>query len=195
MVRELLEDEIRGAAFRRLLAHGSSVRAEELADDLGRSVGDVAERLREFAGQGRIRLDQLGRVIGSAGLSVEPDRHRIELHGRMFWTWCAYDAVGIFGALRATGTAHSSSPVSSVPLEVVFRAGRPEPTAVVLFRPDQALMDCCSNVYDQWCPNSNFFEDVEMARRWARERGLTGAVLSLAEATELGARSWAPLCA
>jgi alkylmercury lyase len=194
VVRELLADEIRGAAFRRLLAHGSSARAEELADDLGRSVGEVTERLREFADQGRIRLDELGRVIGSAGLSVEPDRHRIELHGRTFWTWCAYDVVGIFGALRATGTAYSSSPVSAVPLEVVFRDGRPDPTGVVLFRPDQALMDCCPNVYHQWCPNSNFFEGVEMARRWAREHGLTGAVLGLAEATELGAQSWAPLC-
>ena len=32
-------------------------------------------------------------VVGSAGLSVRPDRHEIEVEGREFWTWCAYDSL------------------------------------------------------------------------------------------------------
>ena len=41
------------------------------------------------------------------GLRVTKDRDEIELDGRCFWTWCAYDILGIFGALKASGSALS----------------------------------------------------------------------------------------
>lgn len=195
VVRDLLADDLRAAAFRRLLARGAELDPVELATELSRPVVAINDRLREFSRRGCIRLDNQGRVIGSAGLSVVPDRHRIVLDGRQFWTWCAFDVVGIFGALGATGTAYSTSPTSGAALEVAFHGGQPEARQVVLFRPDERLReDCCSNVYEEWCPNSNFFEDADSAWRWARENDLTGTVLGLAEATDLGARSWAPLC-
>lgn len=113
---------------------------------------------------------------------------------RQFWTWCAFDVVGIFRALSATGRAWSTSPRSGAAVEVGFRDGQPKPTQVVLFMPDESCGDCGANVYEEWCPNSNFFEDAAAARQWAQRRGLTGTVLDLAEASELGARCWAPLC-
>jgi hypothetical protein len=79
---ELLVDEIRGAAFRRLIS------IEDLATDLGRSVEEVRRQMDELSRVGRVRLDNGGRVAGSGGLSIGPDRHQIELDGRKFWTWC-----------------------------------------------------------------------------------------------------------
>lgn len=185
--------EIRGAAFRRLLRTGSPVRVEELAADLGRSAEEIARQVDELNRRGRICLDDDGKVAGSAGLSVRPDRHRIEIGGRTFWTWCAYDVVGIFGALRATGRAHSTSPASGAAIEVHFKAGDPLPSSVVLFRPNDGYLSCCDNVYAQWCPNSNFFEDEGAARIWSDKRGMSGRVLTLDEASELGSRDWQPL--
>src|SRR2546426_98546 len=78
-------------------------------------------------------------------------------------TWCAYDVVGIFGALRASGEARSTSPSSGTALEVHFQDGRPLAAELVLFRPDLAHLSCCRSVYDEWCPNSNFFESEEAA--------------------------------
>ncbi len=49
----------------------------------------------------------------------------------------------------------------------------------VLFRPDEQLMSRCENVYEEWCPNSNLFTDVDKANRWAEQRGLRGRVLAL----------------
>jgi hypothetical protein len=192
-IGELLRDELRGAAFRRLVQDGAPVPVQRLAADLGRGPEEVADRLRGHAAQGQIHLDDEGRVTGSAGLSVVPDRHRIELDGRTFWTWCAYDVMGIFGALEASGTAHSSSPSTGARFQIEFRQGRPVPSEVVLFLPEGGAVDCCSNVYEQWCPNSNFFESHEVASAWASEHGQSGRVLTLGEAGEEGTVDWKPL--
>lgn len=130
----VLTGNIRRAAFRRLLLTRSATRADELAIDLGRSVEEVARGVDEHGARGRVRIDAAGRVTGAAGLSVVPDRHRIEIGGRTFWTWCAYDVVGIFGALRAWGAAHSPSPSSGADIVVGFEHGRPLPSPAALFR-------------------------------------------------------------
>ncbi len=188
-----LDAEVRKAAFRRLLRTGTATPIADLASDLDRPEPEIVAAVEELKGQGRIRLDEEGRIVGTAGLSVSPDRHRIELGGRTLWTWCAYDVLGIFGALRADGTAHSASPSSGEPLEVNFHQGRPQQTSLVLFRPDEAYMSCCANVYEDWCPNSNFFESREAASTWAKARRLPGRVLDLAEAADLATGNWEPL--
>jgi Alkylmercury lyase len=193
VVGDLLTDEVEGAAFRALLRGGAPLEPSELAVELGCTQEDLQRRIAELDRKGQIRLDAAGRVVGAAGLSVAPDRHRIVLEGRQFWTWCAFDAVGIFGALEAGGRAYSASPATGAGLEVVFKGGRPVGTDLVLFLPQEGPGSCCSNAYEEWCPNSNFFEDAAVALRWTAKRGLIGTVLGIAEATELGARSWGPV--
>jgi alkylmercury lyase len=190
---EVLRDDVCGAAFRRLLRSGAPATAAELAGDLALPAAVLEGRVAALAAAGRLRVDDAGRVVGAVGLSVAPDRHEIELGGRRLWTWCAYDVVGIFGALGASGAARSSSPLTGAALEVAFRDGRPEPTGVVLFRPQVEEMGRCASVYEEWCPNSNFFESAEAARQWARARGVSGAVHDLARATAMGAREWGTL--
>jgi len=181
---------IRTAAFRLLLAQDEAVSMEDLVAATGIKRERLTEHLEELDRAGRIRRDRAGRVVGSAGLSVSKDRHVIELDGRRFWTWCAYDIFGIFGALEASGTALSPSPEGRT-MELRFERGRPVNGDAVLFRPDDDLMSCCENVYEEWCPNSNLFSDAANARKWAGERGLQGRVLTLAEASKLGAKDWA----
>jgi alkylmercury lyase len=181
---------IRTAAFRLLLALGDAVSVGEVAAVTGIKRGKLAEHLQELDRAGRIRRDRAGRVVGSAGLSVTKDRHEIELDGRRFWTWCAYDIFGIFGALQASGRALSPSPEGRT-MELRFERGRPVNGDAVLFRPDDELMSCRENVYEEWCPNSNLFSNAETAMQWASERGLQGRVLGLAEASKLGAKDWA----
>jgi hypothetical protein len=183
-------EQIRAAAFRRLLRSGAPVAVADVAADVGRSLEEVQDAVARLGGRGRLRLDREGRIVGSAGLSVGPDRHQIDLGGRRFWTWCAYDVLGIFGALGASGTARSPSPVGDQVLEVAFVEGRPQPTDLVVFRPDESWRDCCANVYEEWCPNSSFFRDREAATAWAAKRGLAGRVLSLAEGSELATGDW-----
>ena len=185
-----VEALIRTAAFRLLLAQGVAITGEELGAATGIQREKLDEHLDDLSRAGRIRRDESGRVTGSAGLSVIKDRHEIELDGRQFWTWCAYDILGIFGALGANGRALSPSPGGRT-IEVQFESGRPVNSNAVLFRPDDELMSCCENVYEEWCPNSNLFADAERAKNWADLRGISGRVMNLAEASKLGAVDWA----
>ncbi len=115
---------IRTIAFQRLLQTRQPVSAKALINELGGSPVEVEAGLAELDRQGLIRRNQSGDVVGSVGLSIEPSRH--ELHGRdqQFWTWCAYDAVGILGALGASGRVLSKSPLTGAPIEVNSVMGR-----------------------------------------------------------------------
>jgi alkylmercury lyase len=186
---------VRVEAFRQLLASGSPVEMDSLASSAACSLGELVAALDELDVAGRIRRDDTGRVVGSSGLSVIPDRHRIELDGREFWTWCAYDIVGIFGAYRASGTAFSPSPATGETIQVRFRDGRPKVDGVVLFRPSDNYAACCTNLYEEWCPNSNLFENRNSAESWSTSRGLEGRILGLDEASMVATDEWLPLFA
>jgi hypothetical protein len=66
-------------------------------------------------------------------------------------------------------------------VKIGFTAGQPEPVPLVLLVPDEDYAACCASVYDDWCPNSNFFHTFEAARSWAAAHGVTADVLTLPE--------------
>lgn len=186
------EARIRAAAFQLLFARSAPIAPEALAGETGIGLDRVIELLDQLDHAGRIRRDEAGKVVASAGLSIVPDRHEVEIEGRRFWTWCAYDIVGIFGALAASGRALSRSPTGPT-IEVGFVHGRPEPTEAVLFRPHEDLRNRCQNVYEEWCPNSNLFPNAQLAERWAGEVGVQGRVLDLGEASRIATKEWRSL--
>ncbi len=178
--------------FRLLLDRGAPVAVEDLAQAM-KSVAPVVDaRLRHWVRRGAARVDGERRLVAIAGSSVVWDRHEIAVAGHRYWTWCAFDAVGILAALQADGVIRSRDPQSSTPMELAFRAGRPADGAAVLFMPSAGSSSCAS-VIDEWCPNANLFENRAAAQAWAREHGVDGRVLELDEAAALGAASWRPL--
>src|SRR2546425_12355641 len=101
---------LRAIAFHLLLVNAQPVTREQLAEASGIDLERTTTMLEELDRAGRIRRDLTGRVVGSAGLSVMPDRHQIELNVRTVWTCCAYDSLVSFGACRADGDALTPSP-------------------------------------------------------------------------------------
>ena len=184
------QDAVRAAAFRALLATGRPVSAAGLAEGLGTSDAVVQAALERLDRRGQLRRDGEGRVVGSCGLSLVPSRHELQTGGRRFWTWCAYDAVGILGALRTDGTVRSISAATGLPLEVTFRRGSPETDTIVIVMPDASG---CNNVVEEWCPKVNFVEDEQTARSWLRSKGQVAEVVPIAEASRRGAFAWAGL--
>ena len=185
-----LTHTVRAAGFRLLLERGAPVRVEELADAVGAGAPSVRSALEESVRNGTARLDAEGRLVGTGGLSVVPHRHEMLVGERRFWTWCAYDAVGILAALKADGVIRTSDPASGQPVEIVFIKGRTLEGSAVLFLPSS---DSCSSVIDEWCPNANLFETETNARAWAGRRGIAGEVLSMSQAVKVGANSWRQL--
>ncbi|MHB8588432.1 MAG: organomercurial lyase [Candidatus Dormibacteraceae bacterium] len=195
MLKPLIDFEtlVRTVAFQLMVTRAEAIAPETLGEAAGIRLDQLATLLDQLDRAGRIRRDGMGRVVGSAGLSIIPDRHEIEVEGRQFWTWCAYDILGIFGALAASGRALSPSPPDGNLIEVRFVGGRPQQSTAMLFRPEADSMSCCENVYEQWCPNSNLFASRQLAEAWAAEHGLVGQVFSLDEAADLATEEWKPL--
>src|SRR5919108_396666 len=132
------------AAFWLLLDPGRPVDPRELAAVLRRDPADVATALACLARAGRLRRNPSGQVVGSHGLSIQPTRHELVIDGKQRWTWCAWDAVGILGALGASGQVRSTSP-QGVLIELGFDAGRPPASEAVVFL---AADECCDSVVD-----------------------------------------------
>jgi alkylmercury lyase len=203
------EHALLARAFHLLLDEGRPVSAARLAEVVAGDLDRVEGTLALLDRLGRIRRDQTGAVTGSHGLSITPTRHELLLEhrngqARRYWTWCAWDAVGILAALDANGRIRSTSPSSGAPIQLDFHHGQPrnpEPELVVFF----ADSDCCApasaaghdsgcrgsgSVIDDWCPLVNFFEHAAAARAWAAEYGVRGTPVPLAEATDRGRAAW-----
>lgn len=180
---------VRKAAFREILAMGRPWDPAS-ATDLGIDAAPIRAAVDHLVEAGRARTDKQGRVTAAAGLSTDPTRHYIQVGSDPRWTNCAYDALGILGALEADGEIESRSPATGETIHVRFERGRPHGSHAVLFLADQS---CCSRPNEDWCLNVNLFEDRSRAARWADEPGVEGRVILLEEGTELGASEWRPL--
>jgi hypothetical protein len=184
---------VRNAAFRSLFDTGAPVSLREIAVATNLSEGDARDAIRALEARGRTQLDPLDRIITCGGLSVESTRHRIETGDVTRWTMCAYDALGILGALGGGGRVVSASPLDEARIEIGFAEGSPTTDDAVLFYADG--YEACESVYEQWCPMVNLFPNREDAERWADSHQVTGRVRSLADATRSAAAEWCPLFA
>jgi Alkylmercury lyase len=202
------EHTLLAKAFHLLLDDRRPISPAQLAGAFESRPERVERILALLDWQGRLRRDRTGALSGSHGLSLTPTPHELLLehhNGReqQFWTWCAWDAVGILVALDASGRIRSTSPSSGAPIQLDFHYGHPhdpEPGLVVFF----ADTDCCTpangaddpgccgsgSVIDEWCPLVNFFEHAGAAQAWAAEHGVRGTAVPLAEATDRGRRVW-----
>jgi hypothetical protein len=113
--------EVLIGAFRHLLETGRPPGQAELAERVGSAPAVVEERLQRLERGMTIRRNDAGSVTVAGGLSVDSTPHRMEFGGRVRFTCCAFDALGILGALRADGTIESSSPGTGSPLRITFR--------------------------------------------------------------------------
>jgi alkylmercury lyase len=173
-------------AFWLLLDHGRPVELDALAGALQRESAAVAAAVDRLEQAGLTRRDPAGWLLGSHGLSVVPTHHELMIDGRRRWTWCAYDAVGILGALGADGRVRSRSPHSGTLVELTFDAGQPAATDAVVFMAEGP----CRSVIEDWCPLVNLFEHDQAAAAWARQHGISGAAQRVAQATRVGAAAW-----
>jgi len=178
---------VRRAAFRLLFAEGRPVPLAAVAGALGRDETAVRGEVEQMEARGMLRRLADGCVVGAGGLSLMPTRHEVQVDEKRFWTWCAYDAFGILGALGRGGTVTSTSPLTGRVLEARFEGAVPTDPVLAVFL---ATLSGCRSIVDDWCPRNNLFEDLEAARRWAAEQDIEGTALGVVETAEVGAARW-----
>jgi hypothetical protein len=177
------------AGFRLLLEAGTPVEVTSWAAASGMNVDALQDILDRPNVAGRVELDDQGRLLGIAGLTIEPTHHEVTIDGVERWAWCALDAVGILGALESDGTIRSVDPHSGDPIEITYQAGKPTGDAVlfILGGHDSTV------VRDNWCPLVNFFTNRQDAEAWAAERELTGDIVSIRQISDEAATMWRPV--
>lgn len=147
------------AAFQAILdGEALTVPAIESRTDL--QTGPAADLVPLMLDEGRLRASDDGeRVIGAAGLTLEPSRHTLHMNGRTFGVWCALDAVGIPAGLDLDATVESVCDITQEPLEIEIHDGRirreqPADLTISLVPASMAL-----SVYDRLCSRILFYSE------------------------------------
>ena len=180
---------LRRAAFHALLSgQPVSLHRAAAAANLSPEKADEAAQLVASVGMAEING---GTIFGIDGLTTRETRHQVVLNGVALWTWCAYDIVGITAALGANANGTTGCGLCGRRIEVVLRAGEPEPSPAVGWLPDES----CSNVMAEFCPSALLFCSRTHLAEWRQmQTGVTsGQALDVASLAARGRADWRPL--
>jgi alkylmercury lyase len=178
-----LADETMAAAFRALLRDEEPVSPAGLAAELGCDPAELEGAIEVLEQRGRLRRDEQGRVVASAGLSLAPTEHAVSLGGRTLWTWCAKVALGVLATAGADGRIYSRCAETGRPLRLDFEGGGPVSNDLAVFWPSSEFTSSCRSAAEELCPNINFFESSSAAEAWTAGKEVPGEVLPVEEAT------------
>lgn len=182
---------VRRAAFTRLRADRAPATVADLAADTRLSPDDVRQALDALAATGTATLGQGGTVTALGGLSVLPAAHQMLLAGDPFWTWCAFDAIGIPAALRVDAVTRTRCGHCGTCIDLTLPGGRPPGCSpVVGWLPGQTW----ANVQADFCPQANLFCDTAHLTAWLTAASdPPGRDATLTELADLGAQVWAEM--
>ncbi len=182
---------VRRAAFRQLLATVAPVDIPTLAADTDLTPDKVESSLAILAANGAVTRHPTGPVLAAGGLSATPARHQLRLGGRQFWTWCAFDGIGIPAALDVDATLDTRCPHCGQPIQVAIEAGRPPADLPITgWLPGGP----CDNVQADFCPDANLFCNNTHLAAWRTAAGdPPGTPATLPELADTGRQVWADL--
>jgi len=183
-------DAVRRGAFTALRA-GTALTLAELATvtgvDLDQVRGVVAQLVT--AGLATIDGDLAGDALvdGAEGMTVRGTPHQLVLDGQLLHTWCAFDTVGIFAALRVDAVARTGCPTCGARLEIVLRGGQPPLSTVAGWWP----LASAGPVNESFCPTAQLFCTLAHLRTWQRISAAgPGDALTLTELSARGRSTW-----
>ena len=151
---------------------------------MSRSSGAPASTL---ARAGWLDLDDSGRVVGAAGLSLSTGAHGLTLNAGPFRTWCAYDSLGIAAALGGDAQVDTNCGQCNAPIGLAFRAGHPERNG-----PERLwLADGGADLRGSFCTPTVLLCGEEHGQAWAAGQRGRGLLLDLAEGALQSGIDWA----
>jgi hypothetical protein len=147
----------------------------------------ISSSIKEMQRTGHIQLDSEAFVVGAVGLSLIPTTHEISIDGRKFWAWCAFDVIGIFAALHASGFVQSLDPSCHEKLRLEFVKGVPQDRALTVFMAD---LPSGSSICGNWCSKVNFFTSVQSAHAWIQMNQAKGSLISVENLLPVAQEVW-----
>jgi hypothetical protein len=121
------------------------------------------------------------------GLRLTPTRHELSIDGTRYWAWCAFDVIGIFGALHVSGSVRSLDSFSGEILQLEFIAGILQSEGLIVFMAD---LPKCGPVCGSWCSKVNFFTSIQSAEAWGQANRATGSSISVLNLAPVAREVW-----
>lgn len=116
------EEQVLTRAAFRVLTAGRAPSLAELAKTLSQSPEEIKQILRTMDAQGLATLEG-DHVTGIGGLSLVLASHALQWNSRLYWTWCALDAIGIPAALGGMATVTSRIVPDGTAVTLTFKNG------------------------------------------------------------------------
>lgn len=177
---------LREAGFALLLRDRRPVEVTQLATAVGLDRDSADGAVTSLAQAGWLDLDDSGRVVGAAGLSLTTGPHRLTLGDDPFRT-CAYDSIGIAAALAANAHLETTCGQCGAPINLAFRGGVPERTG-----PEHLwLAEGGSDLRGSFCTPTVLLCGESHGAVWAAAQGGHGVLLNLTDAARQGGADWA----
>lgn len=163
------------------------------AEQAGLSTDEAAAVLCELAEADVVALDDTGRLVGAFPLSATPTRHRVQVGDRpVLHAMCAIDALGVPAMLGEPGVITSTDPITDHPVTVGIG-----PDGVLDVDPAGAVVLLATSgdggLAGSACPVIDFYVSGEQAGQALAQPGLSGDVLTVADAHALGVALFADL--
>lgn len=143
---------------------------------MGRALGVTSDESRALLERDAIKsfayADDEGRVLGFGGLAAAPMHHRVEVGGRILWTWCAWDSLFIPEILGREARVTSPDPENRAIVRLVVAPDRvesavPSDAVVSFIRPEaQAFDTSAANVMAKFCHFIFFFSSRQSGESW-----------------------------
>jgi len=137
--------------------------------------------------------DESGNVIGIFGLSQRKHPHEFQVNGRVFSTWCAWDALFLPAMLKQTARVKSSCPLSQERIKLTLtpkcvQHSDPASTVLSIVLPEttKSGFDKVEEVWMAFCCHVHFFKSLDAASEWFSGKNQNPVFLTVEQGYDLG---------
>ena len=189
-IAERLSEQLRGAQedlcrpIVQQVTRGKPVTLATLQTSLQVSQNELEQRLAELPPD--VEFDRAGNIVG-LGVTLVPTSHRLQIGGKLLYTWCAFDTVLFPPSLHVEAHIQSTCPATGQPITFV---ATPEGTVQDLFPVGSVMSlivpaergDCTRATF---CQQSLFFQSEQAASTFLADHP-DALLLSVEEAASVG---------
>ena len=189
-IAERLSEQLRGAQedlcrpIVQQVTRGIPVTLATLQTSLQVSQNELEQRLAELPPD--VEFDRAGNIVG-LGVTLVPTSHRLQIGGKLLYTWCAFDTVLFPPSLHVEAHIQSTCPATGQPITFVVT---PEGTVQDLFPVGSVMSlivpaergDCTRATF---CQQSLFFQSEQAASTFLADHP-DALLLSVEEAASVG---------
>ena len=178
------EQEDLGRPIVQQVSRGKPETLAALQASLQVSQDELEQRLAKLPPD--VEVDRAGNIVG-LGVTLVPTSHRVQLGGKLLYTWCAFDTVLLPPQLDVQAQVQSTCPVTGQPIlfvatpEGVIRDLSPASSVMSLVVPAQRS-DCTRATF---CQQSLFFQSEQAASTFLADHP-EALLLSVEDAAYVG---------